>query len=339
MIRRSLFVAILLLPCVAYADPSSSLSISVVPAGSTPPVPAGAAAAGFTTLALNSDFTQQMPDKWLGGCANPGNGQPVSPQFSDDGGPHIWWLNIWWSANYQPCNVVQKADPKFGGMVLDLPWTVQNSYATVGTVLESASWNYNRSTGAGQGHFYPRGKYTEIVARIEPVTQRGTYMVFHTWGQDGIAGGVPGGAEMEWDVMETDADQLLYYDSAVHNWGGSGGGWILQPWTNLAPGTNYDPANYNTYGLRITHDGANAVGCTYVNNVLQKCSAPVPISSDEAAEREFLVFYTACDQWNMPNGVCNEGMQQHMYVKSVRVWSCQDWAATQCSGTVLTSTP
>jgi hypothetical protein len=295
-------------------------------------------AAGFTTLALNSDFTQPMPDKWLGGCANPGSGAGVSPQYFDDGGPHSWWMNIWWSPTYQACWTAQKQDPAFGGLVLDMPWTVDGAYEAVGTVIETASWDYNRKTNTGQARTFPRGSYYEVVARITPSDQRGTYMVLHTWGQDGPANG---NADVEWDVMETDADQLLYYDSAVHNWGNSGSSWILQPWTNLAPGTNFDATKYNTYALRVTYDGAsNAVGCTYVNNIFQRCAAlPNGVSAAEQAERNFLVLYTACDYWNLPSGGCKQGMEQHMYVKSVRVWSCADWQTTQCNGTVLTGAP
>src|SRR5215469_5079547 len=190
MIKALFFAAsALLFPCLAFGgDTTTDLSVQVVPPSRTGAIPpAAAAAAGFTTLALNSDFTQPLPANWLGGCTNPGNGQPVSPQFHDDGGPHIWWMNIWWSANYQSCNTVQLNDPAYGGLVLDMPWTIDSSYSSVGTVIETASWDYNRSTGTGQAHTFPHGLYIEVTSRATPVAMPGVYTALFTWGQDGIA--------------------------------------------------------------------------------------------------------------------------------------------------------
>ena len=75
--------------------PSAALGIAV---------PAPAAAAGFTTLALNADFTQTLPANWLGGCAVAGNGSPNN--ISDNTG-HTWYLNYWWSSTYQNCNTAK----------------------------------------------------------------------------------------------------------------------------------------------------------------------------------------------------------------------------------------
>src|ERR1700755_432534 len=58
MIKRLFLLAALLAPQLAYgANPSANLSVQIVPSVSTPAVPAAAAAAGFTTLAANYDFT------------------------------------------------------------------------------------------------------------------------------------------------------------------------------------------------------------------------------------------------------------------------------------------
>jgi hypothetical protein len=56
MIKRVFITAALLVPSLAYsANPSANLTVQVDPA-----VPAEAAAAGFTTLAANYDFTQPL---------------------------------------------------------------------------------------------------------------------------------------------------------------------------------------------------------------------------------------------------------------------------------------
>src|SRR5215468_9711446 len=62
MIARLFFMVALLLPFLAYGDPSVDLSTNVIPATSAP---APAAAAGFTTLALDPEFSQPQPNGWF----------------------------------------------------------------------------------------------------------------------------------------------------------------------------------------------------------------------------------------------------------------------------------
>jgi hypothetical protein len=71
MKKKLFFAAMLVAPSLAY---SADLTVQVVPAASSPAVPAGAQAAGFTTLAANYDFTQPLPSNWLG--CSPWDGQP-----------------------------------------------------------------------------------------------------------------------------------------------------------------------------------------------------------------------------------------------------------------------
>lgn len=340
MIRTLLFaISALVLAYLAYAaDPLLAGLRRGAPSGGGAvalPVPAGAQAAGYTTLALNSDFTQQMATNWLGGCPVAGSGSPITDFYADDTG-HTWWLNLWWSYSYQSCYTVQRADPDFGGLVLDMPWTVDNAYTSVGTALQTASWDYHGPTQGNYGtaNSWPIGSYYEIVARITPSSAAGTYMVLNTWGPDGIVD-QSCGCQMEWDVMETDDNTLANYDSAIHNQATGGVNYIVSPgtWPSM------DPSQYNTYSLRVTTDGVNAEGCTYVNNVFQHC-APMPdgIRPNEVNGRNFLVLQNACDYWNH-GGTCNQGQVQHVYVKTVRIWSCASWATTQCNGTLLTGAP
>jgi len=59
MVKKLYLITALFVPCLAYAaDPSASLSVQVVPPQSGPTIPTQAAAQGYTTLALNADFTQ-----------------------------------------------------------------------------------------------------------------------------------------------------------------------------------------------------------------------------------------------------------------------------------------
>src|SRR6516225_180647 len=110
---RLAYVAVpALLPAIAFGAARDVLS---TPGLGVPP---GAAAAGFNTLALDDDFTKELPTNWLGGCSHAGNGEPVG-NFRADDKRHTWWLNFWWAYNHQRCIVAQKSDPKFGGLVLD----------------------------------------------------------------------------------------------------------------------------------------------------------------------------------------------------------------------------
>jgi len=302
-------------------------------------IPGGARAAGFNTVALNEDFTKQKPADWLGGCAHAGDGRPVLPWGQDDHG-HTWWLNFWWAYGSQPCLTAQRQDPQYGGLALDLPWHVNTAKAAEGTVIESISENYNSQNHTGTAIAFPLGSYYQIIARFSPTDLPGVLLTLHTWGPDGVWS-YDCGCVIEWDVMETSGPEVWKYDSAVHNWGAGGGGFILHPWRpeDLAPGTRFDPATYNIYGLRVTYDGSSrAVGCTYVNDVFQRC-AEIQIGDRERNARHFLIVGNLCDYWNQPNGRCQDGVETHVYVRKVEVFSCAQWQAGACPGTLLATGP
>jgi hypothetical protein len=356
MIKKLFFTATLLVPCLAYGiDPSANLSVQVVPPGSTPSVPAGAAAAGFTTQALNSDFTEPLPSNWLGGCPNGANGQPVTGYFNDDTG-HTWWLNLWWSQSYQNCNTKQITDPVYGRLVVDMPWTVDNAHTAQGTVIQSASWDYNRDGkavcsngncrgGQGTANDFPPNAYFEIVARMTPALP-GAYFVMNTWPSLAMSDSNRGGIEL--DVIETDGNVLSSYSSVVHNWGAGGKAnciWDTAFCHNSPLPANFDLTQFHTYAGRITSngqtssDGSTQSLCGYLDNVFVRCiPQPGGVTTDNAQERLFLIVQNACNWWNY-NGVCTQGQVQHLYIKSIRVWSCADWKTTQCNGKVLTGAP
>jgi hypothetical protein len=185
----------------------------------------------------------------------------------------------------------------------------------------------------------------------------GAYYVLNTWGPFGISPtqfsspswpGIDGYSQsIEWDVEEIETGALWKSSAGVHNWGNGNGViflWCEYGGCGAPPGINsgtFDPNIYHTFGIRVTSDGATMVGCAYVDNVFINCGAlPGGLSAFQAAlGRNFLVLQNACDWWNQPGGQCTQGQEQHLYVKSVRVWSCASWATTQCNGPVLSGPP
>ena len=116
MIKQLFFTAALLTPALAYAGtPRATLPGQIVP----PTVPAPAAAAGFTTLAANYDFSQPQyatQSNWLD-CSDTNSALPwhYGPPYNTP-------------SQLPPCNINQKTDPVTGQTVLAVQWL--NSYGT-----------------------------------------------------------------------------------------------------------------------------------------------------------------------------------------------------------------
>jgi hypothetical protein len=334
MIGKCIAFAVPLLPCFAFgADPSVNLSVQIIPVASGPTPPIAAQTVGFTTIALNADFTQPLPTNWLGGCPNGPDGSATNT--NDDTG-HIWYNAIWWD-KAEPCTSKQLADPKYGGTTLDIPWPVHYDPSTSnGHGMQTASWNWPlpASGSPSVGFSAPNSAYYEITARNEPAADSNV-MNFITWAATGITGGDAG---IEWDVMEMSG--LGGGDGAIHNWGAGGtGGWMWTTFNAQGAGNDilhadpsYDPAKYNTYGLRTVSDGTNLRWCTYINNHLIRCGdLPGGLTAAEKNQRLFVLPGTACYPGNNNYSCPLEGQTQHIYIRSIRVFSCASWAATECN--------
>jgi hypothetical protein len=303
----------------------------------TDPIPPGARAAGFTTLALNSNFTQPMRSGWLGGCPNPGDGATVD--LSDESG-HTWWQGLWWMPQYLPCNIVQRQDPDFGGLVLVMPWVVDstNFNGGRGASIETGAWNYgNPNYPNAEVVDFPNGHYLEVTARITPVLPA-AFWAFVSWTSQGIANQNQAG--LEEDVIQLDSGNLPNSDAAIHNWEQGGQGNFV--WLGYGPPglpQDFDPKQYHTYGLRATTNGRSIEFCSYIDNLFINCTGPgTTWSTTNASQRVFLNIQSSCDTWNYSGG-CNgnDGITQITYVKSVRVWSCANWQngdGHACDGSV-----
>ena len=332
-------VSAALLLGVAATGPAIPAEPSLLP-------PPGAAAAGLTTLALNSDFTQPLPKNWLGGCPN---GPDGSATDTNDNTGHIWYNNFWWGAGNQyarPCDVKKVTDRSFGGTILDLSWQVhhQGQPGGDGHTIQTAGWNWPLPSGGSPsvGFAAPNNAYYEMVARSEPRDDSNT-MSYITWAVTGITGGDPG---TEWDPVEIGGNGGG--NGAIHNWGAGGtSNWIWTTFNGAGTGNdlkkavpNYDPGAYHAWGLRTTSDGTSMVGCAYLDNVLIKCvDLPGGLTQAEKTQRLFVLTSTSCYGGNYNNSCPLEGKKQHSYIKSIRVWSCDKWQTTQCNRPVLRGAP
>src|SRR5262249_10166574 len=137
--------------------PSADLSVQIVPAPSTPTIPAGAQAAGFTTLAVNYDFSQPQyanQSNWLG-CYN---GSFPSSGFQ--------WYQVGQAPglNYTPvpCSLIrQVGDSTINKSVLDIGWP-QSSFVPgthVNQLIQTQSQDTTSSTD------FPPNVYIETMVR------------------------------------------------------------------------------------------------------------------------------------------------------------------------------
>lgn len=109
--------------------------------------------------------------------------------------------------------------------------------------------------------------------------------------------------------------------TSVYNCSGS----ICVTVSGVTPGTNFPNDGSGNLAANITGVGGVS-GANGAFNI-------VPNGSDwKLLGTTFSGSYTG-------GGTFNPYTQLDMYVKSVRVWSCADWATTMCDGTVLTGSP
>jgi hypothetical protein len=322
LIKLLFLLAVLLVPSIAYAgSPGADLAVQIVPALT---IPAGAQAAGFTTLARYDDFSQPLPANWLG-C------EPA------DGQQHQWWQD---SGQGVPCDINQTFDPLSEGRVIDIRWIPSYHGNNFPFNMQQIKTD---SPATAPGPVYPPtfpNGYYEATFRVQstPDVTSGGHEVAGNYHAFWMIFSNPSGNGFEGDAME---DFQVY--------GGCPGS-TLHHWVNanfIGPGTSgiyqapcsYDPRQYHTWGLRRTSDGNNSAFCSYLDGQFVGC---VTINNDSfsASERWDAILWNGifCTS-NSDTSCAGSYTSLDMFVKSVRVWSCADWQTTMCTGTVLTGAP
>jgi hypothetical protein len=311
MIKKLFFTAALLVPGLANgADPSATLPVQIVPSGSPQAIPAGAQAAGFTTLALEADFSQPFyatQSNWLD-CA---------------GATHPQWYRAWMgfgSSIAAPCSATsQQVDPLTGKNALQIHW--QDSYYNPSVLVNGAV--IQTVDDSGNGLRIPPNAYFEVVARDDVPTTNGTM---------GLWSYTADGTSIEWDGIEiwtavNDASTCIHNNAA----GIADCIWHGTPTTGAV-----DFTQYHTFAWRVTSDGATAgFWCMYIDNVSQGCSN-WHATAGELAGIDTTLQLLESMSCRGPAAPCNNGFGINAWIKSVRVFSC---AGVNSGAKCFTSNP
>jgi len=309
MKKTLLIAAMLLAPSLAYgANPT---------AGS--PAPAGALAAGFTTLAANYDFSQALyatQSNWLD-CNGTNDSLPWH-----SGVPGL-------GPNSQvACNILQGTDPSTGDTVMHLQYL-----ATYGSGIGSGQIRWMGMQTKNQNDGYVNlsfnNFYIESVYRIKATNSDGATGQLDgpnslwLW-NDGSRGG-----SFEINVTELYADRGGYANAGANNHEG-GGGISYQSYepNNLPQG--YSETAYHKYGALVTSDGStHTYMCSFVDDIQQGDCLDLNI-----ADTDPTMFTTKA--WlilSMENHSVRPSANYDLYVKYINVWTCP--AIAPCNGWTL----
>jgi hypothetical protein len=322
-------------PTELYAT-GNMFSITVPVAPPPPPpsgaVPLGAQAAGYTTLAFESDFTQPAYanlSNWLD-CAG-----ATAPE---------WFLGGGAGHSPPPCSRISMINDG-GVQVLDIKFTSADA-ANLGTALTTLN---NAST---RGVDFPNGAYWEVTYRVTPAGRDnnpyGSLLNgFVTWSDSGQLGA--SSSYMEFDFLEDYAGGCCHQGSTIHMWGAVPDG---QHGFSVAgyglPEYHVDQTAYHTIAARVTQDGtSNLAMCMYIDGQFQNCGDMVSagnrgataITPAQLNERNLLALQVG------PIDTTPVAATMDMLVKDVRIWTCANWQGTlntpgnACNGAVLTSAP
>ena len=310
--------------------PVTAPTVSTVPPSAG--VPPGAQAAGYTTLAFESDFTQPSYanlSNWLD-CAG-----ASSPE---------WFLGGGIGHSPPPCSRISMINDG-GVQVLDIKFTSADA-ANLGTVLTTLNSALTR------GVDFPNGAYWEVTYRLTAAGRDnnpyGSLLSgFYAWSNSGQLGA--SSSYMELDFLESYASGCCHEGSIIHMWGA-----VPYGQTGLdvsgygVPDYQIDQTAYHTIAARITQDGiSNLAMCMYIDGQLQNCGDMVSagnrgataITPAELNERNFLTLQVG------PINTTPVAATMDMLVKDVRIWTCANWQGTlntpgnACNGPVLTSAP
>jgi hypothetical protein len=304
----------------------------------TESAPPQAVAAGFTTCAINFDFTATTGSSWL----------PSQYAFSGVVSNASNWLDCVGSNTALPFHVFypttnsQCSNQIFvttdgGVQVADLQVTVAQYNAGNNTIVMATSANsYNGPFTPG----WPNNAYVEYYMRQDAGasnTAGGNISIYtfsqapaiafnlaemyagsNTYSDGGTGGGYPGSDQ-----------QVSFY------WNGPGqtpygaGCFNGQPTCYANTPSSYETTSYNNFGGLLSSNGSSSLyGCAYIDNLLQGCDNGN--NAWQASQYNNTNFFIINDSPSrQPSATVD------LYIQHIRVWSCANWATQECNGSTL----
>lgn len=317
MIKRLFFMAALLAPGLTYgANPSVNLSLQIVPAATIPApgsIPAPAAAAGFTTQALNADFTV------VGGFySNTAN-------FVDNCGAtsaQRFYTQIF-DGGYASCNTTRIiTDPVYGGQVLLFEQSALNEVNTL-------DWpsHYTQPGLSLPNEIYVRATFRTTTTSMTEGDHKPIdfFMILNATGYS---------AWFEPDFLE------VCLPGYCPNNNNSVGGMIDWPMGvgNFSSGNttwNMDLTQYHTAEFLLTSDESTRVyKCTWIDGTFIDCNNIVLHDPNEYHQHQ-----NALTAWiGAIGGTPYVHLAQFLF-KKIEIWECPNYQTTGCPGTMITTWP
>jgi hypothetical protein len=341
MIKKLFFTATLLAPCLAYgAGPSADLSVQITPAGSGPPAPAQAQAAGFTSNVLKADFTVpgnswSNPASYVVNC---GAAASVANQPSTWHFTFFHWAN---SSERMPCTDTSiVTDPVSGGQVLDAEIKA-SEYSGDLTVNNGAVLGFPSPAGLGVNtSWLPNEIYTKITLRLDSASynQGSNIHGLYDWWSTTTAYGT---AWVDIDVAE------IAFGGGTSYCGGPNPSFYGQ--LNQADHTqpiqysgalcySTDPTQYHTLEALTTSDEkTNLAFCEWFDGTFVGCKSPFSLTYDNGYAynlRDRSTFLSV-----LTNGASSVSNDIHVYIKSMEIWTCANYTTSTCPGTIVDHWP
>ena len=313
MIKKLFYIAALLLPGLAYGgSPSTDLSVQVVSAQSGLQVPAPAQAAGFTTLALNADFTTSAYSN-------------TATYINECGASSGWRWFLFYSGaghpNQVPCGKASITMDN-GGQVLHLQYLPSDLQAGKnaggdGNYIEF-QWPVGfHALSDGIGPTLPNEMYTEITFRTTApsLNQANAGIPLDYWATSWCA------CEYELDFFE------------VNNGFAYQNGWY---YSSTFGSAYLDFTQYHTLGVLFTSDESRVLEqCMYLDGTLINCGANQGLSSSNYAQHDNTLNIL------FGSGLCFGGATpcvvnaEDYYIKSITLWECSNYKTQGCPGPVI----
>jgi hypothetical protein len=336
MIKKLIFVTALLAPSLACdANPNNDLSIQIVPAGSPPAVPAPALAAGFTTEALNADFTV------------PGGAYSNTATFINEcGATTPWrfyvqgWFNSFGDNTTDPCSRVAITTDS-GLQVLNLKYLSTDDSLSPSHVISLSYPGYWLSTDGYP--YFPNETYVEITLRVTPASVNNGQVTpgpiaFWMQGRRSRDGSIPS-YWLEPAGFERDGPPPNAWGSGIIDWENSCSGHGPPAWCQYNPPTKFtaDWTTYHKLGILLTSDESTVYShCLWLDDIPLGSPAgphtclqmsPTHPSYFQSDNVLIMLFGSGSHSGSFPN--------MDMYIKSFKVWSCANYQTAGCPGPVI----